>query len=143
MKIREWEEIFVELLRRENIEAYPLVSPLEANHEDGHVVYSLNDDEVYSAYDGIYTDGVNVTIDARAEKYVVARDLLNKCVDALGLVGRHKTRFIEDREPITATQDNATGLYRFLINATLNPNYIFLEDNGRRAFSNSFSRAFG
>ena len=72
----------------------------------------------------------------------MARDLLNATLEALSLKGKYHGRFLEDRDPANVTLDNATGLYRFIVNATINPDYSFIEEFGNRAFSRSFSRSF-
>ena len=139
----DWEEILVALLNKAGIKAYPLVSPLESNHTSGHVVYNLVTEGVYNAYEGDFVDNILISIDARSESYINARDLLKQSYEALRVLGRHRARFVLDREPTETEFDPTTRLYRFIANVYINPYYQIIDDTGNRAFSSSFSLAFG
>ena len=138
-----WEEKLVALLNKANIQAYPLVSPLESNHAGGHVVYSLVTDEYYNSFEGNFVESVLVSLDARSEDYAEARDLLKKSYDALNKQGRHRARFVLDRDAIRTEFDSTTRLYRFIVNVSVNPYYMPKPILNDRSFSLSFSGAFG
>ena len=138
-----WEEKLVALLKADGIKAYPMVSPLEADHVGGHVVYNQISERIYKGMEGSFTDTIELTIDARSEDYGTARNLLRQSIEALSVPGHSKSRFLVDRDIVNTLYDSTTEIYRFLVNIDINPYYVFLPSFGARSFGLSFSRSFG
>ena len=137
----DWEDILFSLLQSAGIKAYPLVSPLEAGHK-GHLVYTQVIDDFFTSYEGDFVDSIIVTLDARSERYKLSRDLLGKALKALKVKGKHKSRFLLEREGYSSDYDTVTHLYRFRTNVYINPYFVPLDKLVDRSFSLSFSRSF-
>ena len=142
MQAHEWEDILNKLLKKAGITCYPLTSPLEANFETGHVVFTPITEAIYSSYEGEFVDSVQVSIDARAYAYTRAREVFNQSIQALSVIGFNSSRFLDEREPLNVLFDGTTDVYRFVSNLVVNPHYVILDDTGPRSFSLSFARSF-
>ena len=121
-----------------------MTSPLKADFEKGHVVYTPISEDLYHGFEGGFVDNVLVSIDARAQKYEVARDLMRRTLELLLERGRQRTPFVLEREVTITYQDTTTQLYRIVANVFLDPYYLpVIKQTGvNRAFSDAFSQGF-